>query len=102
MDELGFLERDAHRFQEAVLAALRAGCDLALLCNQSLDGGKVLDQVLDSVSEAVVKGQWELNDVSEERRRALLPQSPALPWEVLMRTPAYIAALETLSSLHAD
>ncbi|MEZ7828793.1 MAG: beta-N-acetylhexosaminidase [Brachymonas denitrificans] len=87
---------------EAVLAALRAGCDLALLCNQSLDGGKVLDQVLDSVSEAVVKGQWELNDVSEERRRALLPQSPALPWEVLMRTPAYIAALETLSSLHAD
>ena len=87
---------------EAVLAALRAGCDLALLCNQSLDGGKVLDQVLDSVSEAVVKGQWELNDVSEERRRALLPQAPAMPWETLMRNPAYISALETLSTVYAD
>ncbi len=87
---------------EAVLAALQAGCDLALLCNQSLDGGTVLDKVLDGLSEAVVKGRWELNDASAHRQQALLPQAPALPWDTLMRSTAYIQALEIVSSVPRD
>lgn len=83
---------------EAVLVALRAGCDLALLCNQSLEGGKVLDDVLDTLSEAVVKRHWIPNEASEWRRRALLPATAALPWDDLMRTPAYIQALEHLAA----
>ncbi|HNI84494.1 MAG TPA: beta-N-acetylhexosaminidase, partial [Ottowia sp.] len=37
---------------EAVLAALDAGCDLPLLCNQSLGGGSVLDEVIDGLARA--------------------------------------------------
>lgn len=84
---------------EAVLAALEAGCDIALLCNQSLDGGTVLDDVLDGLSEAVVKGQWALNDASAMRQRALLPTSSALPWDELMCSARYVQALETLAQI---
>ena len=84
---------------EAALAALAAGCDLALVCNQSLDGGRALDELLDELSEAAVKGRWQPQEVSEQRRRALLPAAPAVAWDELMCSAPYMQALEMLSVL---
>ena len=84
---------------QATLAALDAGCDLVLLCNQSLNGGQPIDDVLEGLSEAAVKGWWQPNDASEQRRRALLPTAPALPWDALMRSNAYIQALEAIAAI---
>lgn len=81
---------------EAVLAALQAGCDLALLCNQSLGDGRVLDDAIDGLAEAQIRGQWQPSDASEARRLALLPRQPALAWDELMRAPDYLHALALL------
>jgi beta-N-acetylhexosaminidase len=81
---------------EGVLAALHAGCDLALLCNQSLKGSKVIDEVLDGLAEAQVKGWWQPNELSEARRLALLPTSTALAWDDLVRSVNYQQALACL------
>ncbi|HNN34353.1 MAG TPA: beta-N-acetylhexosaminidase, partial [Ottowia sp.] len=56
---------------EAVLAALDAGCDLALLCNQSLGGGAVLDEVIDGLARAQVQGRWQPREASAARCQAL-------------------------------
>ncbi|MFT3777438.1 MAG: beta-N-acetylhexosaminidase [Ottowia sp.] len=78
---------------EAVLAALDAGCDLALLCNQSLGQGEVIDDTLDALVQAQLGGRWLPSEASEARRRALLPRGPAPDWDALMRAPAYLHAL---------
>ena len=78
---------------EAVRAALDAGCDLALLCNQSLDGGKVLDETIDGLARAQLTGRWQPRAASGARGQALLPREPAPDWDVLMRSPAYLHAL---------
>ncbi len=78
---------------EAVLAALNAGCDLALMCNQSLQGGEVLDEVIDGLAEAQLKGQWQPSAAAEARRTALLPAAPSPDWDTLMRSPEYLQAL---------
>lgn len=83
-------------YTEAVRAALEAGCDLALLCNRSVGGGAELDQVLDELAEAAVKGQWQPNEVSEQRRLALLPTAVARDWESLVRSADYMRALDLL------
>ena len=81
---------------EAVRAALDAGCDLALLCNRSVGGGAELDQVLDDLSEAAVKGHWLPSEVSEQRRLGLLPTAIARDWETLVRSADYMRALDLL------
>jgi beta-N-acetylhexosaminidase len=82
---------------EAALAALTAGCDLVLLCNQSVvEGGTPIDELIDGLSEAQIKGRWLPSEVSEQRRLDLLPQTPALDWDALMVDPAYVRALELL------
>jgi beta-N-acetylhexosaminidase len=81
---------------EGVLAALHAGCDLALLCNQSLKGSKVIDEVVDGLAEAQVKGWWQPDELSEARRLALLPTSTALAWDDLVRSVNYQQALACL------
>lgn len=81
---------------EAVLAALDAGCDLALLCNQSLGQGAVIDDTIDALARAQLQGRWQPRSASAQRRMALLPQGDAPDWDALMRTPAYIHALERL------
>lgn len=80
-------------YTEAALAALEAGCDLALLCNQSLDGGAALDELIDGLARAQVEGRWQPSEVSEARRQALLPRTPAPEWDALMTQPAYMQAL---------
>ncbi len=81
---------------EAVLAALHAGCDLALLCNQSLGAGSVLDDAIDGLAEAQIKGAWAPSGASEARRRALLPRQAAADWGTLRRSTDYLHALALL------
>ena len=82
---------------EAAMAALNAGCDLVLLCNQSaVEGGAPLDAALEAMTEALLKGRWTPNGASEQRRLALLPQGPATPWDDLMVQPRYMHALGLL------
>ncbi|MEY4267831.1 MAG: hypothetical protein RIS90_2366 [Pseudomonadota bacterium] len=81
---------------QAAVAALNAGCDLVLLCNQSLGGGAVLDALISGLTEARLKEQWQPWEGSEERRLALLPRGPALAWDDLMVQPDYMHALGLL------
>ena len=81
---------------EAGALALSAGCDLVLLCNQSLNGGAVLDELLEGLSEAALQGHWQPDPDSEARRLALLPATPPKAWDELMHDPAYQHALERL------
>ena len=81
---------------EAVLAALAAGCDLALLCNQSLGNGSVVDDTIDGLARAQITGQWQPSEASEARRQSLLPVAPGPDWDTLMRAPAYLHALALL------
>ena len=83
-------------YTQAALAALDAGCDLALLCNQSLNGGAEIDAALNGLAEALLKGWWQPQEASAQRRRQLLPQAPALAWDYLMVSAAYQQALEYL------
>jgi beta-N-acetylhexosaminidase len=83
-------------FAEAGVAALNAGCDLVLLCNQSLGNGRAVDEMLEGLTERLVKNQWHASDASEQRRRALLPQTSPLAWDALMTHPAYVRALDLL------
>jgi len=80
-------------YTEAAVAALNAGCDMVLLCNQSIDGGKAVDELLDGMTQAQLRQQWEALEASEERRRDLLPTTPAIAWDDLMLHPAYMHAL---------
>ena len=83
-------------YAEAAALALSAGCDLVLLCNQSVDGGAAVDTLLGELLAAQQAGQWQADPESEARRRMLLPQTAPLPWDELMHDPAYQRALERL------
>ncbi|WP_114973145.1 beta-N-acetylhexosaminidase [Rhodoferax ferrireducens] len=87
-------------YTQAAVAALNAGCDLVLLCNQSLassdGGGLAVDELIDGLTEAQLKGGWQPQEASEARRRALLPCSPAPDWDALMVQPDYMHALALL------
>ena len=84
-------------FSEAALAALHAGADMVLLCNQSIvDGGAPIDQAIDDLARAVVEGTWSPAPASEERRRALLPVGTAMGWDELMVSARYMQALSLL------
>jgi beta-N-acetylhexosaminidase len=82
---------------EGGIAALNAGCDLVLLCNQSkVDGGRPVDELLDGLQQALEQGRWEADALSEQRRLDLLPQTAPLPWDDLMHYAPYQHALERL------
>jgi beta-N-acetylhexosaminidase len=83
-------------YSEAAALALSAGCDLVLLCNQSMGGSRTIDDLLDGLGEAAVLGHWQPDPDSEARRLSLLPQSPPLAWDDLMHDPVYQHALERL------
>lgn len=81
---------------EAAIAALNAGCDLVLLCNQSLDGGRPVDELLDGLWDALQQGRWQACARSEARRLDLLPQTAPRPWDELMHHAPYLQALSRL------
>jgi len=78
---------------QAAEAALNAGCDMVLLCNQSLNGGAAVDALIDGLTESLLKGGWAPMEASEERRLALLPRSASPDWDSLMVQPDYMHAL---------
>ena len=80
-------------YTEAAVVALNAGCDMVLLCNQSVDGGQAVDELLAGMVEAQLKAQWQPFEASDLRRRAMLPVTPAPAWDELMVQPAYMQAL---------
>ena len=83
-------------YTQAAIAALNAGCDLVLLCNQSVGDGKPVDEILNGMAEALLRGQWEALESSEMRRLDLLPATPAHEWDELMLHPAYMHAMGLL------
>ncbi|MFL6699295.1 MAG: beta-N-acetylhexosaminidase [Vitreoscilla sp.] len=83
-------------YAEAAVLAMNAGCDLVLLCNQSVGKGKPLDDLLDGLVQARASGAWLPDGAAERRRIDLLPQTEPLAWDDLMRDPAYLRALERL------
>jgi len=83
-------------YAEAAALALSAGCDMVLLCNQSVDGGAAVDALLEDLLAARAGGRWQADPDSESRRLALLPQTAPLPWDELMHDPAYQRDLERL------
>jgi beta-N-acetylhexosaminidase len=66
------------------------------LCNQSTGDGRPVDELLDGLAEAQLKGHWRPDPVSEQRRLALLPVSDVPEWNDLMVQPRYMQALRTL------
>ena len=83
-------------YAQAAAMALAAGCDMVLLCNQSVDGGQAVDDLLAGLATARDTGDWRADADSEARRQRLLPSSPPLGWDDLMHDPAYQRALERL------
>jgi beta-N-acetylhexosaminidase len=87
-------------YTQAAVAALNAGCDMVLLCNQSqVDGGKALDELINGLEKAQNRGDWQASAASEERRIHLLPDTAPQPWDELMKDPRYLHALDLLASL---
>ena len=84
------------RTGEEGLEVARRGCDLVLLCNQSVDGGAAVDALLDGLEAQHAQGHWQRNPDSEARRQRLLPQTAPLAWDDLMHDPLYQRALERL------
>ncbi|MBI2728653.1 MAG: beta-N-acetylhexosaminidase [Polaromonas sp.] len=83
-------------YTQAAVTALNAGCDMVLLCNQSVGDGKAVDELLDGMAESLLKGHWEALESSEMRRLDLLPTTPGQDWDSLMLQPAYMHAMGLL------
>ena len=83
-------------YTDAAVQALNAGCDMVLLCNQSVGEGEAVDELIAGLAEAQAQGRWQPDEAGDLRRLALLPQTPPLPWDELMLHPAYLHALERL------
>ena len=83
-------------YSQAAAMALRAGCDMVLLCNQSIDSGQAVDDLLAGLKAEEASGHWQSSPDSEARRRSLLPALAPLAWDELMHQPAYQHALERL------
>ncbi len=96
MEGARHLEGGQLTYAEAASVALNAGCDMVLLCNQSVDGGEAVDALQSDLALAAANGHWHPDPDSEQRRQALLPRSAPLPWDELMHDPVYQRALERL------
>lgn len=85
-------------YTEAATVALNAGCDMVLLCNQSVEteGGQAVDELIEGLDKARRQARWRPSEASEQRRLELLPQHPALSWDALMAEPRYMRALDLL------
>ncbi len=90
------LEGGILTYAEAATWALNAGCDMVLLCNQSIDGGDAVDALLAGLQQAAADHLWQPDPDSEQRRLMLLPRLPPLGWDELMHDSGYQRALERL------
>jgi beta-N-acetylhexosaminidase len=81
---------------QGALAALNAGCDMVLLCNQSMGKGKPVDDLLDGLQTALKNQQWQASAESDARRLALMPQTAPIVWDELMYHAPYLQALARL------
>ena len=96
MEAARLIDNKRVSYTEAAVTALNAGCDMVLLCNQSVDGGQAVDELIAGMVESLVKGQWLPCEASDLRRLALLPTTPAPQWDALMVQPSYMQALSSL------
>ena len=96
MEAARLIDNKRVSYTEAAVTALNAGCDMVLLCNQSVDGGQAVDELIAGMVEALVKEQWLPCEASDLRRLALLPTTPAPQWDALMVQPSYMQALSSL------
>jgi len=89
---------DGHEvsYTDAGVAALNAGCDMVLLCNQSVGDGTAVDELLDGLQSALHSRRWQASEASEQRRLALLPSAAAPSWDALMTQPAYMQSLSLM------
>ncbi len=83
-------------YAQAAVAALEAGCDLVLLCNQCLDGNTAIDELLADMTQAREAGFWRTAPASEQRRLELLPQPFKCDWDGLMVQPLYMRSLDLI------
>lgn len=84
-------------YTEGAVAALTAGCDMALLCNESAkDAGRSIDELIEGLESARRRGDWQPSERSEQRRLDLLPAMGSPSWDALMSDPRYMRALELL------
>lgn len=88
-------------YSDAAVAALQAGCDLVLLCNQSVDGGAAVDALLDGLERAAAAGRWQPDPLGAVRRLRLLPTLPAPDWDALQHDAGYRRARALLAALPA-
>ena len=86
-------------YTDAALTALGAGCDLALLCNQSVGEGLPLEELLDGFDAAQRDKRWQPSAPSEARRLSLLPRQTAPDWDALLASPAYGQAQRLIGTL---
>ncbi len=96
MEGARLLDGQPISYTQAALAALQAGCDMVLLCNQSLGDGQAVDELLTGLSAAQAQGQWQPSAASAQRCQRLLPSSPALDWPALQQDQRYQRALDLL------
>ncbi|MEO8248677.1 MAG: beta-N-acetylhexosaminidase, partial [Burkholderiales bacterium] len=71
-------------YTDAALAALDAGCDMVLLCNQSQGAGEEVDELLAGLTQALADGRLASESQQRERRLALLPRAAPMLWDDLM------------------
>ena len=79
--------RQGGTLAEGAGAALEAGCDMVLICNQPDEAEKVLD-ALQVAAPTPTRAAQE----STKRLRRLRPRGKALRWDKLVAEPAYLAA----------
>jgi beta-N-acetylhexosaminidase len=97
MEGARLLDGQRVSYTDAAVAALQAGCDMVLLCNQSVgDEGKAVDELIEGLAAAQKRGSFRPDAASDERRLALLPQTAPLGWDELMVSAPYMQALQHL------
>jgi beta-N-acetylhexosaminidase len=83
-------------YTQAAILALKAGCDMVLLCNQSLGDGQAVDDLLDELYVGVQQNAWIADPQSESRRLHLIPTNNRPRWNDLLASTAYQQAKHIL------